>query len=336
MTSCPSCGAERGDQDRFCRMCGAAVMSSVGDLVDTQRFNPAAPYMNVQAGSRELTTPFYAPPAAQAAGQTSSMPYQTASLRKKRFKRYFVWFMAFLIFSSVTLAAIGFLARASRSRQPWRDRRVEQAKAIPRPFNEDIQNALGFKPGNINDAGYPGIKGVFVDSLITDDGPAALANIQAGDILTDLNGQPVRNPGEVSQALDSLKPGAEVSAKIYREGETLSPRIKLADRSFPPLQPRLEPKEQGYLGVKETVRRCCVPGNQKWGVELLGMNENSPADLAGLHAGDVITEFNGYPVRTPGEFNRRIRITKPRSKATVTFYRGNTKQTAEMVLGYRW
>jgi S1-C subfamily serine protease len=94
-------------------------------------------------------------------------------------------------------------------------------------------------------------------------------------------------------------------------------------------------KDQGYIGVREATRRCCVPNGQKWGVEIKGTNDNSPADLAGLRAGDVITEYNGYPVRTAGEFNRRIRATKPRTKATVTFYRGNTKQTVEMILGYR-
>src|SRR5690349_19923745 len=203
MTSCPSCGAERREQDRFCCLCVAMVMHSVGDLVDTQRFYTAAAYANVQTGSRELTTPFYAPPPAQSVGQTSGLPYQTASLRKKRFKRYFVWVMAFLIFSSITLAGIAIGARSLRSRRPYREPQTEQTRVNRRPVNEDIQNALGFKPGNINDAGYPGVKGIFVDSLMTDDGPAALANIQAGDVLTDLNGQPVRNPSEVSQLLDS-------------------------------------------------------------------------------------------------------------------------------------
>lgn len=336
MTSCQSCGAERSDQDRYCRNCGAMVMTSVGDLVDTRRFNPAAPNAGPHPGSRELTTPFYAAPAAYPAEQAPSQPYQTASFRKKWAKRHFVWLVMILLFSSVTLAGIGMLARASRSRRSWPVNRAgEQTKIQRRPFNEDIQNALGFRPGNINDAGYPGIKGVFIESLMTDDGPAALANIQAGDVLTDLNGQLVGNPGEVVLVLDSLKPGTEVAAKVYREGETLSPRIKIADRNHPPLQPIPGPKEQGFLGVKEALRRCCVPEKQKWGVEITGTNDNSPADLAGLRAGDVITEFNGYPVRTSGEFNRRIRAAKPRNKVTVTYYRGNIKQTAEMILGYR-
>ncbi|MEO6726557.1 MAG: PDZ domain-containing protein [Blastocatellia bacterium] len=263
------------------------------------------------------------------------MPYQTASLPKRWNKRHFVWLMVILLFSSVTLAGIGIGARF-KLRRAWREQRAEQMRVPHRSVNEDIQNALGFKAGSINDAGYPGIKGVFVESLMTDDGPAALAKIQAGDVLTYLNEQPVRNPGEVAQVLDSLKPDTEVVARVYREGGDLSPRIKIADRSHAPLQPKIEFKDQGYLGVKESVRRCCTPTGQKWGVEIQGVNENSPADLAGLQSGDVITEFNDHAVQTPGEFNRRIRATKPRTKVSVTFYRGSAKQTTEMILGYRW
>jgi S1-C subfamily serine protease len=63
--------------------------------------------------------------------------------------------------------------------------------------------------------------------------------------------------------------------------------------------------------------------------------DNSPADLMGLQSGDVITEFQGQAVRTPGELNRRIREVRPRSKAQLKFYRGNTEQTIELVLGHR-
>ena len=42
MNICQSCGAERSDQDRFCRSCGVSVATSVADLDDTRRFNPAA------------------------------------------------------------------------------------------------------------------------------------------------------------------------------------------------------------------------------------------------------------------------------------------------------
>ncbi|MGH9755141.1 MAG: PDZ domain-containing protein [Blastocatellia bacterium] len=62
---------------------------------------------------------------------------------------------------------------------------------------------------------------------------------------------------------------------------------------------------------------------------------NGPAKLFGLRPGDIITEFNGHPVKTPNEFNRHIRAVKPGSKVVVTFYRGVTEQKIEVIMGHR-
>lgn len=333
MTICQSCGAEKSDQDRFCRNCGVAVAGSVGDLVDTRRFNPDAPAAaTAQRGSRELTNPFYVPPAAAyPATQDSASPYQTASLRKRLFRRKALWLTLLWLVSLVAVFGIGIGAREMKLRRSRNNVDVPQYV-----YREDAQNALGFQPGSLRDAGYPvDVKGLFVESLTTDDSPAAAAGIQAGDVMTELNGRPVRNNGELSQILGNLKPQTEIPVKVYRDEGVVALRIKIADRLFPPLQPRIETRDQGDLGVHNLARRCCVPGPQRWGVEIQGIHENGPADLAELRRGDVITEFNGVAVRTAGELYRRIRATKPRSKVTVTFYRGNVQQKIEMILGYR-
>ena len=66
------------------------------------------------------------------------------------------------------------------------------------------------------------------------------------------------------------------------------------------------------------------------------MHVNGPAELFGLRPGDVISEFDGHPVKTPNEFNRRIRAVKPGSKVSITFYRGNAQQKLEVIIGHRW
>jgi S1-C subfamily serine protease len=205
-----------------------------------------------------------------------------------------------------------------------------------RSFDEAVQNALGFKYGRFSEAEFPGLQGIFVNSLMSDDSPAALAKIRAGDVLTELNNQAVRNTQELSLVLDSLKAGDETPVKIYRDGESIASRIKIGDRTFPPFQAKVEPEDQGFLGIKDSVRRCCVPGTRKWGVEVNELHINGPAELFGLRPGDVITEFDGHPVKTPNEFNRRIRAVKPGSKVPVTFYRGNTEQKVEVIIGHRW
>jgi S1-C subfamily serine protease len=113
-------------------------------------------------------------------------------------------------------------------------------------------------------------------------------------------------------------------------------RIKIADRDHPPLQSRTETEDQGFLGILDSSRRCCIPGTKKWGVEVNELHVNGPAELFGLRAGDVITEFNGQPVKTPNEFNRHIRAVKPRSKIVLTLYRGKTEMKIELIMGQRW
>ena len=201
-------------------------------------------------------------------------------------------------------------------------------------YEEAVQNALGFKQGVYSATEFPGIRGIFINYLMSDDSPAALANIQAGDLLTELNNQQVRNDSELSQVLESLETGQEVPVKFYRDGAMTSSRIKIADRALPPSQPKTELRDQGFLGILDSFRRP-LAGTKTWGVEVKELHINGPAKLSGLRPGDVITEFNGHPVKTPNEFNRHIRAVRPGSKVVVTFYRGVTDQKIEVVMGHR-
>src|SRR5215831_13030214 len=205
---------------------------------------------------------------------------------------------------------------------------------VRQKYEEAVQNALGFKQGVYSATEFPGIHGIFIDNLMSDDSPAALANIQAGDLLTELNNQKVRNDSELSQVLESLETGQEVPVKVYRDGAMTSSRIKIADRALSPSQPKTELRDQGFLGILDSFRRP-LPGTKKWGVEVKELHINGPAKLYGLRPGDIITEFNGHPVKTPSEFNRHIRAVRPGSKVVVTFYRGVTEQKIEVVMGHR-
>jgi S1-C subfamily serine protease len=149
-----------------------------------------------------------------------------------------------------------------------------------------------------------------------------------------LNNQQVRNDSELSQVLESLETGQEVPVKLYRDGAMTSSRIKVADRALPPSQPKTELRDQGFLGILDSFRSP-LPGTKKWGVEVKELHANGPAKLCGLRPGDVVTEFNGHPVKTPNEFNRQIRAVRPGSKVGMTFYRGGAEQKIEVTMSHR-
>jgi PDZ domain-containing secreted protein len=312
-------------------------------MVDTSRFNPAnvAP-ATVLEGAREPTNPFYAPPAGAYPAMQGAVPrYHTASFMKNFFRRKFLWVPAVILLSLFTATGIGvYTFETLRERHPSElsvGQEAEDPEVLRQRYEEGVQNALGFKQGVMSDAEFPEVRGIFVNSLMSDDSPAALANIQAGDVLMELNGQVVRNDGELSLVLNSLKMGDDVPVKLYRDGETLTSKIKIADRSFPPIQTKTDVRDQGFLGILDSDRRCCIPGTKKWGVEIRELHDNGPAELFGLQIGDVITQFDGHAVRTANEFNRRIRAVKPRSKVPIKFYRvGGTEQTIQLIIGHRW
>jgi membrane-associated protease RseP (regulator of RpoE activity) len=334
MTICRACSSEITGPDRYCRNCGVQIAPTVAEFDDTRRFNPLAP--------PDTTNPLYAVPAgAYAVNQGSASLHRTASLVTTLLRRKLIWALILLLFATSIGMGIGIgRAMSRRISNDWRDsveeRTEEDAAMSRRYYEEGVQNALGFKQGSYSAGEFPEAQGIFVNSLMSDDSPAALAGIQSGDLITELNDKQVRNDSELSQTMNALKAGDEVPVKVHRDGATISSRIKIADRSFPPLQPKTDPDDQGFLGVLDSSRRCCIPGTERWGVEVNELHINGPAELFGLRPGDVITEFNGFPVKTPNEFNRRIRAVKPRSKVPVTFYRGNSEQKVEVIIGHRW
>jgi S1-C subfamily serine protease len=217
-----------------------------------------------------------------------------------------------------------------------RARQARQALMAQKSFEVAIQNALGFKPEAVSPAEYPDLQGIFVASLLSDYSPAALAHIQAGDVIKEVNGQAVPTMSEMDRILSSIRPGTEVAANLYRDGQAVAVRIRVADRTAAPILPMTDPRDEGFLGLGNVVRRCCAPGSKRWGLEVRRVIDNSPADLAGLRLGDLVTEFNGQATLTADEFSRRIRASEPRQKLKLKFYRGNTEHTVEFILGHGW
>ena len=343
MHTCQACETAVNASDRFCRNCGAPIAATFTDSIDTTKFaNVSASEPRVSSG---LTNPFYAPPSGGLAGRTSALLRRTVSLLAHR-KLVWLALILFLLVAAPIGLSIGKSVvraqraeRAERTREAARikrEREARKAEVAHRNFEQWVVNAMGFMPREVSPVEFPDVHGIFVSSLTNENSPAARAGFQAGDVLTKVNSQEINNEGDLVQLLDTLKPGAEVTAYLYRNGAAVPSQMRIGDKSLPPLQPKIETRDEGFLGIGDSSRRCCIPGSNKWGVEIRRIIDNSPADLAGLQLGDLITEFDKFPTVTPDEFARRIRLAKPRSKVKVKFYRGNVEQTVDLTLGHGW
>ncbi len=74
--------------------------------------------------------------------------------------------------------------------------------------------------------GWP--TGAYV-SKVTPGGPAAKAGIQAGDIITKINGEEIKNSLRLTRELFKYKPGDTVTVTIFRENKTQDVSVELVE-----------------------------------------------------------------------------------------------------------
>ena len=94
-----------------------------------------------------------------------------------------------------------------------------------------------------------------------------------------------------------------------------------------------------YLGVNlaeiDANRAKELKLKEDYGVEITRVEENSPAEKAGVKAGDVVLEYNGQRVEGMEQFGRMVRETPPGREVKLTISRNGATQTLVAVLGSR-
>ena len=95
---------------------------------------------------------------------------------------------------------------------------------------------------------------------------------------------------------------------------------------------------RGVIGVQvstqhltpETAKAFGLPSNN--GSLISAVNPNGPADKAGLRPGDVVTEFNGKPVKDSDALVAMVVQTKPGTSVPLTVYRDNQKKSMNITI----
>ncbi|RBO98737.1 Do family serine endopeptidase [Pseudochrobactrum asaccharolyticum] len=140
------------------------------------------------------------------------------------------------------------------------------------------------------------------------DGPAAKAGIVAGDVITAVNDETVKDPRDLAKKVAAINPGEKASLTIWRKGkaETVSIDIK----AYPDDQKTGDKGTDSPSGNSETLDDyglTVTPDDSGKGVVVTDVDPDSDAADKGLRAGDTIVTVNNKDVKSASEINAAIK-----------------------------
>ena len=194
--------------------------------------------------------------------------------------------------------------------------------------------------------------GIRVSDVVKDEA-AEKAGIKKEDIILSFNDEKMRRPEDLIDEVQDCKPGDKVKIKISREGKEKEFNVTLGEAKMtPPKAPNLPElpsspraygffggEESGYLGVNlQELNNDLAPYfgvKQNEGALILNVEEESPAQEAGLKSGDVIIEIDGKPVKNPKDVSKIIAKGEKGDKIDITILRHQKKNNIKAQLDER-
>ena len=324
MVNCPSCGATLVGGLRFCRMCGYRLGEGVEEYVPTQRFDAASmptpspatdPFQARQTWGAAPIQPFGSASTLngqQAQGATSKLAKMCRPVRG-------VWLWVTIII--VMMIVGGMLPLAMMSRRA----RGVAAPAAVRSFMgvEDFETV-------------PGGGGALITGISGPGTPLLNAGLIGGDIIKRFDGKEVRNEDDMRRILGETPVGKPVDVDFIRDNVPGSTKLTTGGEKDTPGR-RLFDQRPGGAGNLELDRddfkRVLVPGMNIYGAELGDLEQNGPAEMAGLRKGDIVIKFGDYLIRTSGDLRYRISEALPGTTVPVTVVRGTEQMEIPVKIG---
>ncbi|RTL51315.1 MAG: Do family serine endopeptidase [Bradyrhizobiaceae bacterium] len=158
-------------------------------------------------------------------------------------------------------------------------------------------------------------------------GPAAKAGVESGDVITAVNGQPVKDARELARTIGGMAPGATVKLAIFRKGQDKNFSLTLGElpdaktakadlRSDDDNGKLSKGADLPNLGLTVAPAKS-VAGAGKEGVVVTDVDPKGASADRGFKEGDVILEVAGKLVGTPAEIRDAITAAKADNKNSV-------------------
>lgn len=176
---------------------------------------------------------------------------------------------------------------------------------------------------------------LYVKSVVAGS-PAETAGIRVGDVLVECDHQKIGLPDQVGDILKTKKVGDVIKLVVNRGGRTQSFHVKLQNAPNGLVQAAAV-QNPNWMGADiqdiDAVMKLQFNLPDKTGVIVSHITPQSPAQTAGLKAGDVVSRFGGTRIRDVKQLQSLILAAQPGSQVQLTVFRAGQYQTLPLVLG---
>ena len=159
-----------------------------------------------------------------------------------------------------------------------------------------------------------GFKNGVLVQRVTSGGPADKGGIKVGDIITTIDGRPIKDGDDLVNEIASRRPGSTIRLGFLRDGKESDATVTIGDRDkvFADIgtqQAEVSPDEKGDAGeaklgiivhdaASTTTSKVHMPG-----MIVQSVRTGSFADLVGVEPGLVIVRINKQPTTTREQFD---------------------------------
>jgi serine protease Do len=156
----------------------------------------------------------------------------------------------------------------------------------------------------------PELAGLLV-SDVTENGPAERAGLRRDDVIVRYRELPLESPGHFRNLVAQSAPGSPLALTVYRQGRELHLEGTIGERPHTQLLEETMGREIERLGMELTdldlglAKRLGLPIATQ-GVVVIEVLPGSPAEVAGLQSGDVISEVNRKRIHSATDFEASI------------------------------
>lgn len=139
-----------------------------------------------------------------------------------------------------------------------------------------------------------------VISQVEPDSPADAAGLQAGDVVTAVNGRKVASAADMRNAVGLLRAGSKVKITVIRDGQEKTIKATISSPEKTKLSNKTKSKK--LMGAEF----ADASGEDEQGVKVVSVEQGSQAARSGLVAGDIIMSANRTPVDTVSELEKIV------------------------------